>query len=110
MKFVLRAGLIKTEVEVTDKWLTIKRKGMANFFLYQGMKGTKKIRIKSISGIQYKEANNLTNGYIQIILQGSEEGRGGYWEASKDENSIIFDIGSQRIADNFVDYLEEQMD
>jgi len=57
-------------------------------------KGEKRIPVHSITAVQIKPANALTNGFIQLSMGGGVE-RGGQlgsrtMNAASDENSIIF--------------------
>lgn len=75
-------------VVLEDEKVTIKRKG-AVAFLQHGLKGEKTIMINSISGIQYK-ASGIAAGYLQFVLIGSQENKGGLHSALQDENTIGF--------------------
>lgn len=59
-------------------------------FLTQGLKGEKEISISQISAVQFKKPGSLTNGYIQFSFVGGLETKAGIFDATKDENSIIF--------------------
>jgi Domain of unknown function (DUF4429)/Short C-terminal domain len=78
----------KTIVEIDGTYIRISRKGIMNFML-QGMKGEKTIPIKNITAIQLKK-NGLMPGYIQFSQHGMVESKKGMFDATKDENSIIF--------------------
>ena len=69
--------------------IIISRKGFIAFLLH-GLKGEKSIMLGSISSIQFKEAGNLTNGYIQFAFHGGSEAKGGIFQSTQDENSILF--------------------
>lgn len=71
--------------------IVIKRKGILAFNNY-GLKGEKVIFLRNISGIQLKEAK-MTVGYLQFVIIGSQESKGGLQSAMKDENTIIFGGG-----------------
>jgi hypothetical protein len=75
-------------VELLDSVLVIRRKGVASF-LTQGLKGEKRIPYSSITSVQFKEAG-FTTGYIQFGLAGGIESRRGVWDATTDENTILF--------------------
>lgn len=75
-------------VELLDNVLVIRRQGFASF-LTQGLKGEKRIPYSSITSVQFKEAG-FTTGYIQFGLAGGIESRGGVWDATTDENSVLF--------------------
>ena len=66
--------------------ITIRRKGVRSFAKH-GLKGDKTIMLKQISSIQLKEAG-LTTGYIQFVIIGSQESKGGLKQALEDENTV----------------------
>jgi hypothetical protein len=80
---------VNGQLELHGDKVCIKRKGLMGF-LTQGLKGDKEIRLSSISSIQFKKASALTNGYIQFAFMGGKEAKGGIFQATKDENSVIF--------------------
>jgi hypothetical protein len=73
-------------------------------FLTQGHKGAKSIFIRQISSVQFKDAGLATNGYIQFAFMGGQETKGGLFNATQDENSVMFNR-SQRKA--FTDLRDE---
>ena len=75
-------------VELLENVLVIRRKGVASF-LTQGLKGEKRIPYSSISSVQFKEAG-FTTGYIQFGIAGGIESGRGVWDATKDENTVLF--------------------
>jgi len=77
-----------------DGFVEIIRKG-AMSFLTQGLKGNKKIAIKQISAIQFKSCGSFTNGYIQFSFVGGQESKRGLFNATQDENTIMFNIKQQ---------------
>lgn len=81
----------KCIVTLEDDRITIKRKGLLAFNNY-GLKGEKVIFLRNISGIQLKEAK-MTVGYLQFVIIGSQESKGGLQSAMKDENTIVFGGG-----------------
>lgn len=77
------------EVELREDGLTIKRFG-AGSFLTQGIKGEKRIPYSSLTAVQLKSAGRTMSGYIQFsILGGNESGRG-IFDATLDENTVMF--------------------
>lgn len=86
---MLTAKGVNGQLEVEGDWVTIKRKG-AMAKLTQGMKGEKRIPIANVTSVQFKPANRVTNGYIQFSMTGSSENKGGIRDATKDENSVMF--------------------
>lgn len=75
-------------VELLENVLVIRRKGVASF-LTQGLKGEKRIPYTSITSVQFKEAG-FTTGYIQFGISGGIESRRGVWDATTDENTVLF--------------------
>lgn len=75
-------------VELLENVLVIRRKGVASF-LTQGLKGEKRIPYSSIRSVQFKEAG-FTTGYIQFGIAGGIESGRGVWDATTDENTVLF--------------------
>lgn len=75
-------------VELLDNVLIIRRKGVTSF-LTQGLKGEKRVPYSSITSVQFKEAG-FTTGYIQFGIAGGIESRRGVWDATTDENTVLF--------------------
>ena len=75
----------------------------------KGLKGSKTVPFESITAIQYREGNNLTNGYVQISIKGYEESKKGLFDATKDENSIIFQKKNNEIFKKIADLIEEKI-
>ncbi|MCK9494175.1 MAG: DUF4429 domain-containing protein [Dehalococcoidia bacterium] len=76
-------------LELSEDTLTIRRKGLTSF-LTQGSKGNKEIALSAITSIQFKPANLLTNGYMQVGFSGGRESKGGLFDAVNDENTVMF--------------------
>jgi len=81
-------------IELLQDRIRIKRKGLGSFIL-QGLKGDKEILISQISAIQLKKAGMLTNGYIQFSFLGGHETKSGIFNATRDENTIMFNTKQQ---------------
>ena len=85
--------------------ITIKRKGFFSFMTH-GLKGEKTIQISAITGVQYKPAG-ITIGYLQFILMGSQEVKGGIDSARKDENTVCWAYKkSNKFAEEIKYYIE----
>lgn len=78
----------KATIILEDDKLTIKRNGFMSLMSH-GLKGEKTIIFNSITGIQYK-ASGISAGYLQIIVMGSHESKGGLQDAMNDENTVGF--------------------
>lgn len=82
------------QVTLSFNKIDITRKGLKAFASH-GFDGTKTIFLRKLTAIQFKEAGNVTNGYIQFIFPGSSEDKGGLWSAMKDENTVVFNKSQQ---------------
>ncbi|MBJ7620032.1 DUF4429 domain-containing protein [Weissella confusa] len=78
----------KQTVRLDNNFLRIARGGAANALL-QGLDGEKSILLSSITGYQLK-APGATVGYLQVNYPGSQDVKGGVFDAVKDENTITF--------------------
>ena len=105
---IMEARGVNGQIELFKDRIRIKRKGIIGF-LSQGLKGDKDILISSISSIQFKTANILTNGYIQFAFMGGKEAKGGLFQASQDENSVMFRTTQQSAFENIKSAIETRM-
>ena len=78
------------QIEVLEHRVRILRKGLLSL-MSQGLKGDKDILISSINSVQFKKPSAFTRGYIQFGFAGAREGKGGILDATKDENTVMFD-------------------
>ncbi|NUV60626.1 DUF4429 domain-containing protein [Streptomyces sp. CAI-85] len=80
------------QVAFDGEYVTIMRKGL-NARLSVG-KGEKRMHISQISGVQWKPAGLLVNGFIQFTVPGGNERRSAFGsqtkDAAHDENSVVF--------------------
>jgi hypothetical protein len=76
-------------VVVHEHLIAIHRHGVGSF-LTQGIKGEKRIPFKSITAVQFKAAGRQMAGYIQFSILGGIESRAGIFDATLDENTIMF--------------------
>jgi len=88
MKLLQTVSGVQDLLEVYDSKLTITPRGVLGF-MNKGLRGTKEIPFTSISAIQLKKAG-FTSGFIQFIVPGGNESRGGVFAATKDENTFMF--------------------
>ena len=85
---MLTAKGVNGQIEVDGEWLTIRRKGAVSK-LSHGLKGDKRIALANVQAVQLKKPG-LTNGYLQLTISGGKESGGGVFDATKDENSVMF--------------------
>lgn len=72
-----------------DFMLVIRRHGTASLLIH-GLKGDKRVPVTSVTAIQFREPDHGISGYIQFSLLGALESRAGIWDASRDENTVLF--------------------
>ncbi len=101
----ITADGVNGQVEIIGDKLKISRKGVLAF-LSQGMKGDKEILISQISSVQFKKAGRLTNGYIQFAFVGGQESKGGLFDSTRDENSVMFNNKQQPVFEELKDHLD----
>lgn len=56
--------------------------------------------------VQFKKGNMLTNGFIQFGILGGREGRGGVFNATRDENTVMIKQSTNGEAHQIKDYIE----
>lgn len=101
-------GAGHTFLDVNESSITIHRKGMLNF-INQGLKGEKAIPLSSIRAIQIKKPG-LTSGYIQFSITGGNESKGGVFEATADENTVMFaDKNTLKEMEELKSYIEAKI-
>lgn len=105
--FLWRVQGVNGQLELDGDDIRISRKGALGF-LTQGHKGVKQIYVGDISSIQFKAAGALSNGYIQFTFQGGAEAKGGLFQATQDENSIMFRKNQQDFFEDIRDLIEER--
>lgn len=80
------------QITFDGTFITITRRG----FLGRAVvgKGEKRLHISQISGVQWKDAGAMINGFIQFTVPGGVERRSGFGrqtnDAAHDENSVVF--------------------
>jgi phage FluMu protein Com len=105
---LMRAVGVAGSVELYDHKVVIRREG-ALAFMTHGLAGNKEILLSQISAIQLKSANLLTNGYIQFSFVGGQETKGGLWDATGDENTVLFRESHQAEFEAFKEAVEERL-
>lgn len=85
--------------------IEIKRKGFLSF-LTHGAAGDKTIPYTAIQSVQLKKGSMMVNGYIQFGILGAVERRGGIYNATDDENSVVFTKSSNETAEKIKEYIE----
>lgn len=85
-------GFAGGQVTFDGQFVEISKRGAAAFI---SASGNKRVHVSRISGVQIKPATRWTNGFIQFTIPGGNEVRAQWGrqsiDASRDENSVIFD-------------------
>ena len=92
-KPLLQAPGMGGQLAVFNDKVVISRRGVLGL-VNHGLKGDKEIRISQISSIQFKKAG-IVNGYIQFAFLGGREAKGGAFQATQDENTVMFTTTQQ---------------
>lgn len=108
MQNIISATGHNGQITVYENRIDITRKGFCAFMSH-GFDGTKSIFIKKLSGIQFKEAGAMTKGFIQFIFSGSAESKNGLFDATKDENTVLFDKKDENGFIQIRDYIFEKI-
>jgi hypothetical protein len=77
------------QIELYEDYVVIKRRGFLAFMVH-GFKGEKQIYLDQVSAIQFKQCGTLTSGYLQVVFKGSQESKAALWDATTDENTVVF--------------------
>jgi len=107
-EIIMEAKGLNGQIAVLSDKIRIKRKGVLSF-LTQGLKGEKGILISQISSIQFRQAGLVANGYIQFAFVGGQEAKGGLFEATQDENSVMFNYWQKEAFNSLRAAIEQRM-
>lgn len=102
-KFYLKG--VNGQLTIYEDRVIIERRGALGF-LTQGLAGAKTIPMDSIMSVQFKEGNMWTNGFIQFGIMGGKEARGGVFNATQDENTVMIKAATNNDARAIKDYIE----
>lgn len=102
-KFYLKG--VNGQLTIYEDRVIIERGGALGF-LTQGLAGAKTIPMDSIMSVQFKEGNMWTNGFIQFGIMGGKEARGGVFNATQDENTVMIKAATNDNAREIKDYIE----
>lgn len=99
-----------TTLEVYETYIVINHMQvgfMANA-INGGALGGKKIDIKNLTSVQFREPAGFTVGFIQFAYPGSVESKGGVGAMINDENSIPIQPAMVEQAREIVDFIEKK--
>lgn len=66
--------------------------------------------MSAIQSVQFKAGGTFVNGFIQFAVLGGKEARGGVWNATQDENTVMLKPGEQsEIGEKIQAYVEKQI-
>lgn len=109
MEEIVTAKGINGILSLSKNKIIIQRKGFISF-LTQGLKGDKEIFLHSISAIQMKKAGIFTKGFIQFSFFGGQETKGGFFDATRDENTIMFKKSQQLDFEKIKGFIEKKLE
>lgn len=98
---------VNGQLELYNDKVIIKRKGVLAKMTQGFFKGDKTLYLKQITGIQVKQGGLVTNGYIQFTVPGGIENRKGLSDATKDENTVMFNKKYNELVQKMKDKIEE---
>jgi len=107
-RVLMEARGLGGHLELLEAKIRIRRQGVGSFFLH-GLKGDKEILVRQISSIQFKKAGKMTNGYIQFSFLGGQEAQRGIFQATQDENTVMFNSFQQPSFERIKAAIEERM-
>lgn len=95
---MIQAKGVNGQVSFDGNVVEIKRSGLLARATVGG--GEKRIPVKSITAVQWKNPGMGTRGFIQFTITGGKESKGRATDAAKDENSVLF---TKKQADEFAE-------
>ncbi|MDP9412790.1 MAG: SHOCT domain-containing protein [Pseudomonadota bacterium] len=81
---------LRAQIELREEGITIRRDTEGRNLILHGLKGEKRIPYRSITAVQLRVPGELTSGYIQLSILGGTESARGIFDATTDENSVLF--------------------
>ena len=96
---------IGSRLFVYDNKVVLERHGLIGSSLTR-FSGAKTIPIKSIQSVELKEGSSVLNGYLRFGYAGSVERRGGVYNATDDENAVVFKKSSNSTAHQIKEFIE----
>lgn len=113
------------EISVDKDWVTITRKNRRSK-LTHGYDGEKRIPISSITAVQFKAVGKFgsrmgrlnktpdsamgpATGFIQFVVLGSQESKGGFFAAQYDENTVLFNNVGEPDFEKIRDFVEKRI-
>ena len=111
-KFCLKAHTGST-LEVYEDYIILTFMHTGSAFvnnLKGGANGGKRIKIRDITAVQFREPAGMVVGFIQFTFPGSGENKNGVVSSINDENSIPVSPANAALAKSIVDYIEARRD
>ncbi|MDP9412537.1 MAG: SHOCT domain-containing protein [Pseudomonadota bacterium] len=81
---------LRAQIALREDGITIRRDTEGRNLILHGLKGEKRIPYRSVTAIQLRVPGELTSGYIQFSILGGLESARGIFDATTDENSVLF--------------------
>ena len=83
------------KITLYDDYIELSKKTVGGFISQMGFSGVRKFYFKDIGGIEYKSPTIVANGYIKVLVAGSDETNAkvgilmSSMESAKDQNTIV---------------------
>jgi hypothetical protein len=100
---------VNGQLSVYEDRIVISRKGALSKMTQGFFKGDKTIYTYQITSIQVKKGGMVTNGYIQFSIGGGNESSKGIIDATKDENTIMFNKKFNSLVYDIKEFIEVAM-
>lgn len=97
---------VNGQLSAYEDRIIITRKGALSKMTQGFFKGDKTIYINQITSIQVKKGGIITNGYIQFSIGGGIESPKGIMDATKDENTIMYNYKQNNLVDEIKEFIE----
>lgn len=98
---------VNGQLKITEEYVIITRKGLLGF-MTQGLAGEKRIPFDSIKAVQLKDGG-MINGFIQLSVLGGVEKKGGAFNATQDENTVMFTYKYNDLAKEIRAFIEKRI-
>lgn len=105
---MIEAKGVNGQIHFDGETIRISRKGVLAL-MTQGIKGDKEIHVAQVSAVQYKDAGLAFNGYIQFSFLGGHETKAGIFNATQDENTVMFNTGQAKRFRELKDAVQARM-
>jgi hypothetical protein len=105
-ELLARAAGVSAVLEVFPDRVIIQR---TSGCLFMRRTNAKTIPIAKLSAVEFSPAGKIGSGYIQFVIAGSPERKGGTIAALGDENTVAFRLKDQPLFEQAREIIEEKL-